>query len=1033
MASSAFSFAFGYHNSSSDDNTNTSSSHQQELQQQQHGHQPPSFYQDGTNDDFDDEDDDENFGDFQSHPEGGAEEDVLEATHPVDKPDTNDTANFADFLSAENDQIDEYNNKSTLKTTITTTDADTTIMTKDNVPGVMDLLGDTAEHPTYPTELVGTSNTADPFNVFTSSAPTILTSTAEVSTTAAAAAAAAADATTKPKTTRKAIKLLAPSPPPTTSTAHRTTPTSKSTKTIIQTKNSKQDINLFDAFASTTDVGSATGTESPIGLFDAFAPTLSHIPATKVVDTPRPTTIITHMDNGSVMAAAGNTMDYFDGFAPAPSASLHEFATTSTTPNHHHYHQQQQQLIHSSTDDNGEEDDFGDFAGFAALFDNSAAAAELPHQEETPRPKSPRVFEVTAPSDKRFSFYSPTEIPSKSAAVTTTTTTSNGISSHNNDVSSDMKETLRNPYSLTNILPTDGATRALEATHHVAVSTTLPWIDDSKIVANLTESLRKQQRQQQQHSPAATTTDKDAPKAEYEKMLKQAQEQTRAVMERKHRVEMAALRKVFDEKESARIKEKTSSLDHSKEAEKTAMVESLQRQITTLKQTHSDELIKRDALLQKTIYETKRSVRVEMEHKLQHAKFEHQQALEQNTKQWQSRLEQTKELCEPCGSPGSLQEELRKEREAHAAEIKAMKRELDRARIISNGHASGALQRFERKEKEWVARQREHESESHRLSKELFTLKESAEERTKKWEAALKTAHENETRWQEKYNALQQERGYERKRLNDQIQELRSTNQALRVHEAKLSSQVEHLEIQVQALADSLVAARGAGNAMEEALAKQKESYEEENKKIQTRLSDEKTRLEDELQRAQTSLQEKECTLQRAKAALEEQQQQLQFLSKREIKLNQTLQKSQQSATEWQNEIQLRDKLIERLRSDLLGRDGDLASMEKHLEETKAKLEEMDPNRQPGVNIDYLKDVVVKYLSRPPGSSERAQLLPVLATLLKFDAADYKVIEEGKQRLSWWGSLSPTLIASPAESGGVNESNKTNVSKGMST
>jgi hypothetical protein len=67
--------------------------------------------------------------------------------------------------------------------------------------------------------------------------------------------------------------------------------------------------------------------------------------------------------------------------------------------------------------------------------------------------------------------------------------------------------------------------------------------------------------------------------------------------------------------------------------------------------------------------------------------------------------------------------------------------------------------------------------------------------------------------------------------------------------------------------------------------------------------------------------------------------------------------------------------------------------------------------RREDVNLDYLKSIVVQYLSLPPGSSERARLLPVLATLLQFDDSDYNTIQEGKNKISWWGgSIAPTYI-----------------------
>ena len=86
-------------------------------------------------------------------------------------------------------------------------------------------------------------------------------------------------------------------------------------------------------------------------------------------------------------------------------------------------------------------------------------------------------------------------------------------------------------------------------------------------------------------------------------------------------------------------------------------------------------------------------------------------------------------------------------------------------------------------------------------------------------------------------------------------------------------------------------------------------------------------------------------------------------------------------------EIEIRDKLIERMKTALLERDGDLASAEKHVEEVTGQVEELcRVQRREDVNLDYLKSVVVQYLSKPPGTSERARLLPVLATLLQVNS-----------------------------------------------
>ena len=42
-------------------------------------------------------------------------------------------------------------------------------------------------------------------------------------------------------------------------------------------------------------------------------------------------------------------------------------------------------------------------------------------------------------------------------------------------------------------------------------------------------------------------------------------------------------------------------------------------------------------------------------------------------------------------------------------------------------------------------------------------------------------------------------------------------------------------------------------------------------------------------------------------------------------------------------------------------------------------------------------------------------MLPVLATLLQSDQNDYAMIEEGKNKMSWWGSVDPKVIGSAEE------------------
>lgn len=121
------------------------------------------------------------------------------------------------------------------------------------------------------------------------------------------------------------------------------------------------------------------------------------------------------------------------------------------------------------------------------------------------------------------------------------------------------------------------------------------------------------------------------------------------------------------------------------------------------------------------------------------------------------------------------------------------------------------------------------------------------------------------------------------------------------------------------------------------------------------------------------------------------------------------------------SEIEIRDRTIDKMKEKLLERDTLLASKELHVQEVEGRVEELcRVRRREDVNMDYLKSTIVKYLSLPSGSSERAALLPVIATLLQFDANDYRTIEDGRNKVSWWGSIAPTMISAPNERPSLN-------------
>jgi hypothetical protein len=110
--------------------------------------------------------------------------------------------------------------------------------------------------------------------------------------------------------------------------------------------------------------------------------------------------------------------------------------------------------------------------------------------------------------------------------------------------------------------------------------------------------------------------------------------------------------------------------------------------------------------------------------------------------------------------------------------------------------------------------------------------------------------------------------------------------------------------------------------------------------------------------------------------------------------------------------------MVERLAEKLQRHDDELASTEYANKQIEREVEELSRiHRREDVNLDYLKSTIVQFLSKPPGSSERVALLPVIATLLQFDSDDYKLIEQGKAKVSWFGSVLPTVITSPGTQG----------------
>jgi len=302
-------------------------------------------------------------------------------------------------------------------------------------------------------------------------------------------------------------------------------------------------------------------------------------------------------------------------------------------------------------------------------------------------------------------------------------------------------------------------------------------------------------------------------------------------------------------------------------------------------------------------------------------------------------------------------------------------------------------------------------------------------EEKKVLQARLNTATKQVT----KLNATEMELGVAREEVNRlKLDQAQSSGLLSRLQSEKDSSEKNHgqrtalvgmLEAQVSELNDNvsesrahLEAARYDLSQKDDELKDMKNELEKaENMFTQNQLSRQKNNdqvtqnadkdalkkarmvetLQRELQLLQQQMARKSSAAQRL---LQERESECKELRKRSKTLQQELDKgslsdrrifelaAQQSNRESvaASEIDIRNTLVEQLTEKLASRDGDLASVEYQTKKVESEVEDLCRiRRREDINVDYLKSIIVQYLSKPPGSSERGTLLPVIATLLQ--------------------------------------------------
>lgn len=119
-----------------------------------------------------------------------------------------------------------------------------------------------------------------------------------------------------------------------------------------------------------------------------------------------------------------------------------------------------------------------------------------------------------------------------------------------------------------------------------------------------------------------------------------------------------------------------------------------------------------------------------------------------------------------------------------------------------------------------------------------------------------------------------------------------------------------------------------------------------------------------------------------------------------------------------------REVAFQQLQSALASRDLDLARHQQSLAQLTAEVADLRRTHQrDGINMDYLKNIVVQYMTLPVQSSERNSLVSVVAMLLQFTPKELAAVQKS-DREPLWGSkpakevkrfVAPPVIKTPPQ------------------
>ena len=97
-----------------------------------------------------------------------------------------------------------------------------------------------------------------------------------------------------------------------------------------------------------------------------------------------------------------------------------------------------------------------------------------------------------------------------------------------------------------------------------------------------------------------------------------------------------------------------------------------------------------------------------------------------------------------------------------------------------------------------------------------------------------------------------------------------------------------------------------------------------------------------------------------------------------------------------------RELAFQQLQAALAARDLDLARVQQSHTALSAEVSELRRHtKREGVNMDYLKNVVLQYMSFPVQAPERGSLVPVIAMLLQFNVKEVQQVEKALHEPIW--------------------------------